>query len=320
MSVYLSKGDNGFILLAKLDIKCLRKLTFPRKDWCSFLVLGRGAAMMALALFLSTSIPHWWTKMPRKFLAVTPKVHFLGFIFRPWVPIHSNACRTCPTWSALVTDYVVNINLNRSADQVMEDEIHGSLVRCAGVLEAERHDHPFICPDSSWSSKCHFVDVTFGDKDLIVPGMAVHKGYELMLRSSIHQEVGHGHRVFVLWNRKIQVSIIYANPESSGFLQYWHNVSQPLNVQCNTDKAIFEKPFNFFLDLQLYLGREPPWWILKRFEPILDFQFMTRPDPNSTLESVSNPVCVQHLIGVRHKCSKYPSGPNLETTLGFDFY
>ncbi|KAI5317268.1 hypothetical protein L3X38_036975 [Prunus dulcis] len=57
-----------------------------------------------------------------------------------------------------------------------------------------------------------------------------------MLCNSIDQEVDHGHSLFVLWSRMIQVSIVYINLESSGFLQYWHNVGQPLNVPGGTDE------------------------------------------------------------------------------------
>ncbi|CAL2270618.1 unnamed protein product [Prunus armeniaca] len=57
-----------------------------------------------------------------------------------------------------------------------------------------------------------------------------------MLRNSIHQEVDHGHSLFVLWSHKFQVFIVYINLESSGFLQYWHDVGQPLNVPSGTDK------------------------------------------------------------------------------------
>ena len=52
----------------------------PKKPFISFSLLGRGISNMALILDGPTSIPLSLIRKPSNFLAVTPKLHFVGSI------------------------------------------------------------------------------------------------------------------------------------------------------------------------------------------------------------------------------------------------
>src|SRR5450432_586111 len=76
-----NNGEKAIVLPDRFEINLLRKLTCPRNLCNSCLVEGGCASKMASTFLLSTSIPFWWTKNPRKLPAETPNAHFKGFIF-----------------------------------------------------------------------------------------------------------------------------------------------------------------------------------------------------------------------------------------------
>lgn len=72
-----SNAEKALNLPVKFAMNRLRKFIFPIKLCKNNLLLGRSASRIALALFLSTSIPLLCTKKPRKWPAVIPKANFL---------------------------------------------------------------------------------------------------------------------------------------------------------------------------------------------------------------------------------------------------
>ena len=81
MVLQSKKRRENFVFPATFAIN-LRKKFICQSNLCnSFLFDGGLACKIALALFLSTSMPRLCTKNPKKFPAVTPKAHFNGFIF-----------------------------------------------------------------------------------------------------------------------------------------------------------------------------------------------------------------------------------------------
>ncbi|KAL6276883.1 hypothetical protein ACE6H2_020484 [Prunus campanulata] len=86
-------------------------------------------------------------------------------------------------------NHVVDVDFNGPAYKVVENQVHGLLVCCAGILQAEWHDYPFIGSDSSWTSKRRFVDIFLGHENLIVTCMAVHEGQEFVFCGPVYQEV-----------------------------------------------------------------------------------------------------------------------------------
>ena len=70
---------------------------------------------------------------------------------------------------------IINVHFDFCTDEVVKDGIHGSLVCSAGILEAKRHNDLLIRAECPWASKSSLVDISLGDKNLIIAGMSVHE-------------------------------------------------------------------------------------------------------------------------------------------------
>ena len=68
----LNNGEKAFSLPVDFAINFLMKFILPIRLYNSFLFLGGLASNTVFTLFLSTSMPLWWTKKPRKFPIETP--------------------------------------------------------------------------------------------------------------------------------------------------------------------------------------------------------------------------------------------------------
>ena len=72
--------------------------------------------------------------------------------------------------------HIVDVDFDQLAQDVVEDEVHGALVRCPRVLKAEGHDDILERASETRATEGGLVSILLGDGDLMVPGRAVHKG------------------------------------------------------------------------------------------------------------------------------------------------
>ena len=131
----------------------------------------------------------------------------------------------------------------------MENIVHGLLVCCSNVLEAERHHEVLEDAHSSWNPECSFVYVFWCHENLIVPYIPVHEAYNLVPGCRVDQCLRNGHWVLILWCCPVKVSKVDANPPSAVLLLDWYHAGYPLRVSTWPDESILQHFFNFFFDL-----------------------------------------------------------------------
>lgn len=169
----------------ELEINHLRKLIFPK--WiCSSLFRGGEASLMDFALFLSTSIPLWWTKKPRKFPALTPSAHFLGFIFNWCCLILRITSLNSATWFGFSWDLMTTSSIYTSKKKtyhIIEYRVHGSLIGSRCIFLTKWQHNIFKSAYMSWTYKRRVVNLLFNQ---IIPYIPIHEWQDLILGSSIH--------------------------------------------------------------------------------------------------------------------------------------
>lgn len=88
------------VQLTVLVINLQKKLIWLSNHCNSFFIFSGWASMIALVLFLSTSIPFWWTKTSRKLPAYTLMAYLRGFILNLCLLICSKAIVKWPKCSS----------------------------------------------------------------------------------------------------------------------------------------------------------------------------------------------------------------------------
>src|SRR6185503_16133158 len=105
---------------------------------------------------------------------------------------------------------IVNVDFYQSADEIMKNVIHGTLVRCTGILQSKGHNQVFEQANCAWHSERGFIHVFWGHEDLVVTGVAIHKTHHFVASSGVDQRLCNRHWAFILWSCSVEISKIDA--------------------------------------------------------------------------------------------------------------
>src|SRR6185369_216589 len=143
---------------------------------------------------------------------------------------------------------IINVNFYQSADEIMENVIHGTLVRCTGILQSKGHNQVLEQADRAWYSERGLVHVFRGHEDLVVAGIAVHKTHHFVAGSYVDQCLCNRHRVFVLWRRSVEISKINADTPSAILLLYRYHARDSFCIPAWPDEPSIQHLLHLFLD------------------------------------------------------------------------
>jgi hypothetical protein len=105
----------------------------------------------------------------------------------------------------------------------MKDVIHGKLIRGAGILQPEGHDHILeqsYCPGYSERG---LVYILWSHENMVLTGIPVHETHNLVTGSCVDQHLRDRHRVFVLQCSSVEVTEVHADSPSAIFLLHRYN-------------------------------------------------------------------------------------------------
>src|SRR6185312_411659 len=87
--------------------------------------------------------------------------------------------------------------------------------------------------------------------------------------SSVDQHFCHGHRIFVLWRRSVEVSEIHTDSPSAILLLYRDHTGDPFCIPTWPDELCVQHLLHLFLDLLQDFSLHLPCSLLKRLKSFL---------------------------------------------------
>src|SRR6185436_18379266 len=143
---------------------------------------------------------------------------------------------------------ILNVNFYQSADEIVKNIIHGTLVHCNGILQSKGHNQVLEQANCAWHSERSLVHVFRGHEDLVATGITVHETHHLVASSGVDQCFCNRPRVFILRSCSVEISKIDADTPSAILLLHRHHTGDPLCTPARPDEPSIQHLLNFFLD------------------------------------------------------------------------